>query len=288
MASGMREDCWNMNTSSFRWTTRTKHPSTIQVDVSGLVTILLEAATFIGNILPALTVFFIKKARNRTVTDYFVGALAVNDLFSVAIPLTLGIPTLLMGHWVGTKVGCQLYQVGIFWFQINAMLLVTSMSLDRYLALIKPVYYRRAVLRKIHRVKVLIGILCCTALIISSMPLMELANNGIRVPFTYCPCIFISKASSFQERIYPLFVLILGSSTLITVFVCNFVVIKVLKDFKGRFPQRSLSFESSCNGRQERPSVVVFSKLVFVLGTLFYLTWTPVMVRKLVWKNFQT
>ncbi|KAK3736602.1 hypothetical protein QZH41_006360 [Actinostola sp. cb2023] len=57
------------------------------------------------------------------------------------------------------------------------------------------------------------------------------------------------------------------------------IVSKVVKyphlDFKGKFQQRTLSNESA--GSRERTSVVAFSKLVFVLGILFYLTWTPVM-----------
>ena len=157
-----------MNSSSYAEWTKVKgseKPSSIQVDISGFITILLEVVTFFGSLFPAVAVFLCKKSRHRTVTDYFIGILAVNDMLSVAVPLSFGIPTLTLGHWVGNKVGCQLYQVWIFWFQINAMLLVTSMSCERYMALKMPVYYRRAVLKKIHRVKILIVTLFLASLL---------------------------------------------------------------------------------------------------------------------------
>lgn len=247
--------------------------SSIQVDISGFVTIILEILTFLANLFPAVSVFLVKGARHRTVTDYFIGTLAINDVLSVVVPLSFGIPTLLLGYWIGDKLGCQLYQVCIFWFQINEMLLVTCMSCERYLALKLPVYHRKKVQKKVYRVKILIGILCFVSLFVSSMPFMGFANNGLRHPLTFCPCILIVKATNPQQRVYPFIMQVLGYSTLITVFLCNFFVIKTLKVFKGRFQQRTLSNESTTRDKTE-----AFSKLVFVLGTLFYLTWAPVMV----------
>jgi len=251
-------------------------PSSIKVDISGFITIILEIFTFLGNLFPAASVFVVKSARHRTVTDYFIGTLAINDILSVVVPLSFGIPTLLLGYWIGDKLGCQFYQVCIFWFQINEMFLVTSMSCERYLALKLPAYYRKRVLKKIHRVKILIGILFFVSLFISSMPLMGFANNGLRHPLTFCPCILIVKPTNLQQRVYPFIMQVLGYSTLITVFLCNFFVIKTLKVFKGRFQQRTLSNDSTTRDKTE-----AFTKLVFVLGTLFYLTWAPVMVSRL-------
>lgn len=273
-----------MNASYLQWSKSNENPSSIKVDISGFITIILELLTFLGNLFPATAVFWIKTARKRTVTDYFIGTLAINDVLSVLVPLSFGIPTLSVGQWVGNRLGCQVYQVCIFWFQINAMFLVTCMSCERYIALKMPVYYRRAVLKKIYRVKVLIAVLFLAALLISSMPLMGLANNGLRVPLTFCPCILITKARTLPERVYPFFMQVLGYSTLLTVFVCNFFVIRIMKDFKGRFQQRTPSNEST--GR-DRTSVVAFTKLVFVLGALFYLTWAPVMVgRTFAWSIY--
>ena len=251
--------------------------STVQVEISGLVSIALEAVTLCANIFPALTVFLLKKARERSVTDCFIGALAVNDITSVAIPLGVGIPTLLNRRWLGGGLSCKLYQISSFWFQLNGMILVTIMSCDRYFALMKPILYRREIQKKSWRVKRAVFVMFFITLAISSLPAAGLANANIRSPLTYCPCLLITKPQLAKERVFPILYVSLGYSTFLIVSACNYSVLKVLKSFKLRFRPRKLSIESQ---KFSRSSLVAFTKLIMVLGVLFYLTWMPVMVSK--------
>ncbi|EDO46179.1 predicted protein [Nematostella vectensis] len=250
--------------------------SNIQVDVSGILTIILEAMTFLCNILPACAVFQPNFSRERTITDCFIGALALNDLVSVAVPLSVGIPTLWRKKWVGSRLSCELYQASTVWFQLNAMMLVTAMSCDRFFSL-KPLAYQRDDKKKRSRLFILICSISGGALLISLLPILGLGNTGVRKSglLTYCPCILIIKPTSTKENIFPVVLLLLGYSTFISVSFCNFTVLRLLSSFKTRWKRRELI---AGRARQDRRDVAACAKLVGVLALLFYLTWTPAMV----------
>ena len=258
-------------------------PSSAQVDISGFIGLTIEALALCGNIFPALTVFGLKRRRKRTVTEYLIGALAINDLLSVAVPLCVGIPTLLNRRWIGDKLSCELYQISVYWFLLNAMLLVTIMSCDRYLALARPIFYKQCVSKRMLHVECLTLIMCCTTLAISCLPLLGFANNGISrtsAELTHCPCLLISKPTSSRERVFPVLLVSLGYLTLLVVSFCSIAVIRLLKDFTGRFQARGtetglIHMETL---KVDRLLLVSFTKLVVLLGALFYLTWMPVMV----------
>ena len=257
---------------------KVSHTAGVQVEISGIVSIALEAITLCANIFPALTVFLLKRSRLRSVTDCFIGALALNDLTSVAIPLGVGIPTLLKRRWLGGGSSCVLYQISSLWFQINGMVLVTIMSYDRFLALRKPMLYRREIQKKPRRIKLAVFAMFVFTLAFASLPAAGLANTSIRFPLTYCPCLLITKPNHSKEYVFPILYIALGYSTFLIVSGCNYSVLKVLSNFKERFQSRKLTIDRQ---KFEKSSLIAFTKLILVLGVLFYLTWMPAMVSRL-------
>ena len=259
-----------------------RQPSSAPVDISGFIGLTIEGFVFFGNVFPALTVFLLTRRRDRTVTEHFIGALAINDLISVSVPFCVGIPTLLKRRWIGDKLSCKLYQTSVFWCLLNAMLLVTIMSCDRHLALARPIAYKQRVSRRVSLAEWLSLVVGCVTLLISSMPLFGIGGDGINNldELTHCPSLLIAKPSSQRERVFPVFLITLGYLTLLVVSFCSVASIRLLKRFQSRYHKHSdVGLRKTERQKLEKlPVVVSFTKLVVVLGALFYLTWLPVVV----------
>lgn len=255
--------------------------STHQVDISGVVSLTFEVVTLVSNTLPLLVIFGFKKRKDRTLTDFLVAVLAINDILAVGLPLTVGLPSFLAKTWVGGRISCCVYQVTTIFFQVSSMLLVAVMSIDRFLALFKPMFHRFVVQQNPWTRKLIIGLLYFISLIISCLSLAGLSLTGLGAEqaseeMVYCP-LWLNKNTEKGLQFYLLFLTCLGYVTCTIVFFCNVAVLFKLREFKRHF-RTTQEVNTQPFHLVDKYSLICFAKLICVIGLLFYLTWTPVLV----------
>lgn len=249
-------------------------PSSHQVDISGVISLTLEVVTLLSNTLPLLVIFGIKKRRYRTLADFLIGVLAINDLLAVGLPLTVSLPSFLAKTWVGGRSSCWAYQVTTIFFQVSSMLLVTVMSIDRYLALFTPMFHRFVMQGSPWARTLIIGLLYSFSLIASCLSLVGSSVASEEIP--NCP-LWLNMSSEKRLHAYILFLTCLGYVTCIIVFLCNLAVLFKIRKLKRRFKTQNVNVQAQSN-LLDKNALISFAKLICVIGLLFYLTWTPVLV----------
>ena len=245
-----------------------------QVDISGVVSLALEVVTLLINILPLLVIFAIKKRNDRTLTDFFLGVLTINDLLAEGLPLTIGLPSFLEKQWVGGRTSCRIYQITSTFFLVSSMLLVTVMSIDRYMALFRPIFHRRVIQQSKQTRKLIIVLLYSISLFVSCLPLSGLGKLAQDDHLTYCP-LWLNNSSKKGRNVYILLLTSLGYTTCLIIFFANWAVLYKLRQFNQRFRTQPITVHSNM---VDKYALVSFAKLICVIGLLFYLTWTPLLV----------
>lgn len=255
--------------------TDVKSPIRPERDWSGFLSLSLEGLTLVGNFFPALVAFRVKRRSERTVTDYLIGALSINDMMAVLLPLPVSLPAFIdpegNDDWKGGKASCVFYQFCIFWLQTAAMLLVTEMAFERYLALAIPLRYKSW--RTHRRALGMIGFVYSFTFVVSLMPVAGLAppavsKNGGQV----CRSWIATQPEKWHQTIFPIFLIIQGWTTMVIVLMLNVNLVCRIRSYS----KRMVGIDR--NNEDERKSIREFTKLVVVIAILFYLTWLPVMV----------
>ena len=96
--------------------------------VSLVFTLVVDSVLLVGNLLPLLVVWKVKRAAQRTNFDYAVSALSACDMLSVLVPQPAWLTAHL--HTPDARL-CHFHQVTQLWFQMTAMFLVVVLCLDR-------------------------------------------------------------------------------------------------------------------------------------------------------------
>ncbi|XP_071803747.1 growth hormone secretagogue receptor type 1-like [Asterias amurensis] len=278
-------------------------PKSPETDLSGALSLTVEIVTLFGNIFPTLVAFKLKTKTDRTATDLLIGALAITDMLAVLLPLPVSLPSFIaQDSWTGGKSACLYYQFMVFWLQNSAMLLVTSMALERFLAICLPMRYKRWT--TMTRVKITIASVYIFAFLVSCLPLFGLAPPVIlsdEDPNSASPMCrsWLSSAPAYwHESIFPMVLVLEGWLTMALVLILNTCIVRRLTRFRRRlesseetFPMRTKEDPAEASSACPEPRVEVpasstvdrrslreFSKLVVVVTILFYCTWLPVMV----------
>ncbi|XP_038044581.1 thyrotropin-releasing hormone receptor-like [Patiria miniata] len=280
-------------------------PKRPETDLSGALSLTVEAVTLIGNIFPTLVAFKLKKRSERTATDLLIGSLAVTDILAVVMPLPVSLPSFIaQDSWTGGKSACLYYQFMVFWLQNSAMLLVTAMALERFLAICLPMRYKRWTTRT--RVRITIAFVYTFAFTTSCLPFFGLAPPVVLVKDdenpesskALCRSWISSGPDHWHQSIFPMVLILEGWITMVLVLILNTCIIRRLTRFRRRLESTEVTYPMRPkDSRAETPSVATepavpgpssstvdrrslreFSKLVIVVTVLFYCTWLPVMV----------
>ncbi|XP_022083403.1 thyrotropin-releasing hormone receptor-like [Acanthaster planci] len=280
-------------------------PKRPETDLSGALSLTVEAVTLIGNIFPTLVAFKLKRQAERTATDLLIGSLAVTDIMAVLMPLPVSLPSFIaQDSWTGGKSACLYYQFMVFWLQNSAMLLVTAMALERFLAICLPMRYKRWTTRT--RVRITIAFVYSFAFLISCLPFFGLAPPVVLVKGdentdsskALCRSWISSGPDHWHQSIFPMVLILEGWITMVLVLSLNTCIIRRLTRFRRRLESSVITCpmrpkdrqaETNCDGAGEAVaspssctvdgrSLREFSKLVIAVTVLFYCTWLPVMV----------
>lgn len=86
-------------------------PPVIELQVHGVVTIVLELCLCLENLLPVFVVIFWRRPRQRTVSDKLIASLSAIYILSALLPTPLGLASYFHGSWYGGAATCQCFQV---------------------------------------------------------------------------------------------------------------------------------------------------------------------------------
>lgn len=133
-----------------------------------LVLGLINVLVIFGNLLVMVAV--LASTKLRTVTNYFVVSLAVADLSVGIIVLPYSIVLEVLEVWIFGHTWCQIWLAVDVWLCTSSILNLCAISVDRYLAITRPVRYRS--LMSSRRTKLLIVAVWVTAFVICFPPLV--------------------------------------------------------------------------------------------------------------------
>ena len=254
--------------------------SSIESDVYGIVLsknviigtsiyyVFLLPFSILGNVL-AISVSLRILIHRKSIPDLLTLCLATSDLvcvLSVHLPVLVALAA---GEWMGGIYTCA-YQYYMAWSCLKlSFFILVLMTIDRYLALCKPFYYRSRVKQR----KVLYAVISLTAFSYLSTSLTIICHSHtIFILKTWYMCMNTWSSTDPYNR----GVLIFYGSTFVVfsgVFnYCNTAVVKWLrKRSNGKAVVPALS-----NARQNRESR--FAKIIILLSVVFVIAWTPYLV----------
>lgn len=147
------------------------HYETLQKPQVIVILVILGVINFAvigGNLLVIASVFISTKL--RTVTNFFIVSLAVADLCLGLVVLPYSISLEVLKIWIFGDIWCQIWLAVDVWMCTSSILNLCAISVDRYLAITRPVHYRS--LMSSRRAKLLIAAVWVLAFIICFPPLV--------------------------------------------------------------------------------------------------------------------
>ncbi|XP_076364245.1 putative G-protein coupled receptor No9 [Tachypleus tridentatus] len=139
-----------------------------QVIASFIVLSIINVIVIAGNLLVILSVFI--SAKLRTVTNFFIVSLAVSDFLVGLAVLPYSMTLEVLGVWVFGKTWCHIWLAVDVWLCTSSILNLCAISVDRYLAITRPVHYRS--IMSPRRAKLVIAAVWVFAFIICFPPLV--------------------------------------------------------------------------------------------------------------------
>ncbi|CAL1274154.1 unnamed protein product [Larinioides sclopetarius] len=128
----------------------------------------INAIVVAGNILVVLAVF--ASAKLRTVTNFLIVSLAISDLLVGLAVLPYSISLEVLEVWIFGELWCQMWLAVDVWLCTASILNLCAISIDRYLAITRPVHYRT--IMSTMKVRLLIAAVWMLSFIICFPPLV--------------------------------------------------------------------------------------------------------------------
>lgn len=256
-------------------------------------------ATF-GNFM---TIFIMLKFKTIKIPDLLVIALAADDLIATLIPIMMSIIAYLRGEdYDMGSAACNFFGVIAAYTRFTAALLVTVISVERYLAIRKPMFYRKHCTPSLFK-KLLFLVFVCNALL--AFPPAVDPNTPINSYHGFCLFSF--------PRIYAIFIVIYANVQSIIVLFCFICIVKELYNLHRRrkrmtaqnmynkystatITRENVSFSkpglvskvSDLGQRLKKTAPAVlqlsieaqFARMLLAVTVLFYINWMPTVVSK--------
>ena len=267
----------------------------------GLTLMGIAVIAMIGNFM---TIFIMLKFKTIKIPDLLVIALAVDDLITTLVPIMMSIVAYLRGKdYEMDSIACNFFGVIAAYTRFTAALLVTVISVERYLAVKKPMFYRKHCTPSLFK-KLLVLVFVFNALL--AFPPAVDPNTPINAYHGYCLFSF--------PRIYAIFIVIYANIQFIIVLFCFICIVKELYNLHQRRKQmtaqnmynkystatltrNNVSFSkpglaskvSDLGQRLKKTAPVIgewlqlsieaqFARMLLAVTTLFYINWMPTVV----------
>lgn len=267
----------------------------------GLTLLGIAVIAIFGNFM---TIFIMLKFKTIKIPDLLVIALAVDDLIATLVPIMMSIVAYLRGEdYEMDSVACNFFGVIAAYTRFTAALLVTVISVERYLAVKKPMFYRKHCTPSLFK-KLLVLVFVFNALL--AFPPAVDPNTPINAYHGFCLFSF--------TRIYAIFIVIYANIQFIIVLFCFICIVKELYNLHQRRKQMTaqnmynkysaatitrdnISFSktglaskvSDLGQRLKKTAPVIgerlqlsieaqFARMLLVVTILFYINWMPTVV----------
>ncbi|XP_037089771.1 octopamine receptor Oamb-like, partial [Pollicipes pollicipes] len=166
--------------------------------VSVLALALLNTTVVTGNGLVMAAIA--TSARLRTTTHLFIGSLAAADLLVGLLVLPFSASLQLTGSWLFGPAWCSIWLATDVWCCTASILNLCAISLDRFLAVTRPVSYPS--LMSTRRARALVAAVWFVAFIIALPPLMGQRESGAGPADALCP---VTECRLISERGYVVY-----------------------------------------------------------------------------------
>ncbi|XP_063969433.1 D(2) dopamine receptor-like [Lytechinus pictus] len=259
------DDRWDITTVSFEYTvddTAKVNGSWSWYPISWTwVTfgeLLVGLVGIIGNLL-VIIVLFQRRANSRS-TDTLICALAVADLFTsialLPVPSAKTVPV----SWLG-QVYCKLVWLPVYWWIWTFMsgFVLTAISVERYIAVTRPIYFNRILTRRrVSKVVVFLWIL--------SMLICIPGTFRVDVDKVNCRC-------DLLETSYELDVAFSFYVTLVQSFIPAIIMAVTQTLIVIKLKAQSKRFEGSKSHHLAASRAVI--KMMFIVIIAYIVCWTP-------------
>lgn len=266
----------------------------------GISLLVIALIAMLGNFM---TIFIMLKFKTIKIPDLLVIALAVDDLIATLIPMTMSIIAYLRGvNYEMDGHACNFFGVIAAYTRFTAALLVTVISVERYLAVRKPLFYRKHCTPSLFK-KLLVLVFIFNALL--AFPPAVDPNTPINEYRGFCLFSF--------TRIYALFIVAYANIQFVIVLFCFICIVKELYNLHRRRKQMTaqnmynkystaasrdsvtftkstlVSKVSDLGQRLKKTAPAIgewlqlsieaqFARMLLVVTILFYINWMPTVV----------
>lgn len=135
--------------------------------IAGLCMAIIVVCAILGNLLVVVSV--VRHRRLRVLTNYFVVSLAVADILVASMAMPFNASVEITGKWLFGYRMCDLWNSFDVYASTVSILHLCCISIDRYMAIVRPLDYPRVMKRK--RVLVMLCHVWIAPLIISFLPI---------------------------------------------------------------------------------------------------------------------
>lgn len=225
--------------------------------------------------------FIIYRFKQKLIPDVLIFSLACADLMKgiFPIPMTIGV---YMGWWKlaeGT-LGCKLFAWTGFTTNSGAMLVLTLMSCDRYIAICWPFEYKSRI--SVRKVSYIVAGIYIFVGIHSLLPVVGIGGVASFHKDTFCH--FDFEATDQASKAYSIYILVLGFSMLVLVI---FNYSRSMCKVRGLIQrsQRRMSAMAKRKSQCKEDAAInrmnyMFARMMLVLMISFLISWLLFMVSK--------
>ncbi|KAK3089564.1 hypothetical protein FSP39_004650 [Pinctada imbricata] len=243
---------------------------------SNSLIIVMFATGCFGNLLALYVLCRTSKKHKWKTFNKLVGLLAIFD-FSGILAIT---PVTLLVYsnelkWVGGQHLCDYYSFFMIFSGLITVLTVGLMSLDRFMAVCLPYFYKVNIKPKIVNI-IMIAIFLC-AFLIAVLPIAHFGSNVIHEPGSWC--FFDFHGVSILQRLYSYSYAFIGMFIISLTTILNIILIIYLgRERKRKDNEQRKSSVNSISNRIRKQNDIYF--MVFLSGILlvFGICWTPFMI----------
>ncbi|XP_070561514.1 probable G-protein coupled receptor 149 [Ptychodera flava] len=223
-------------------------PSDGDVVADMLTVAVLVVAGIVGNLANLLTLSTIFRFKSLSVPDVWIFSLALSDYIFTMVTVPISVYDLLTASTLFTWL-CSAFAFSSVWLRLSATATVTMMTLDRYLALRKPILYRTRF--TIFSAKRLTIVIWSVSAVLAAFPFA----NWSSFVHSHGYCIFDYNSS------YAVFILLVSFTQFVTVLYTYTEFIFSIRKFVERRQMSRTQKLSSISGKRVGNTSVVLRRL---------------------------
>ncbi|XP_022095990.1 C-C chemokine receptor type 5-like isoform X2 [Acanthaster planci] len=231
---------------------------------------ILGPVAITGNILSVLVTQRILSYR-KSIPDMLTGCLAAIDLLCVISTHTPSVISLARGQWTGGSPICS-YQYFMAWSCLKtSFFIIILLTVDRYLALVKPFYYRAKVTPR--QMKIALACLTVFSFAGTSVTIIWFSDEISLLPNWYLCMNTWGKGNEYYSYILAFY----GMTFIVGVIlfnVCNTGIVCSLIRHSKKGQRMKLRVLSAAQYQRERR----VAKVIETLSVVFMLFWMPYLV----------